>query len=617
VPTRPSRFRLLPGGSLVALTENDKCTWRLYDWRKRQTVRRFAGHTGAINCFAFSPDGRFAATGGADKAVWVWGLQTGEGTALRGHQVRPVRVCISADGKRALSSDGRFQTLLWDVEKQSCPYTFVRSAGGPACAVSPDSQMFAVPMRGGATDLRGGSHEVVNIALANFGVPTNAFHWKVPPEEVSALVFAPRGRRVVAASGNGVVRLWDHETVREVWATADPGTVTTGLDFAPDGSRILADAGAEACVLDAADGRVVRRIRGTLDGPWTCGFGSTGGDVVALTWRDGRAEPLDVPAEDAASAAQPAASLPPVLPFCRVLGVSCELVAVGTKQARTSYHLYRYEDRGGGLSAIYENKYQQQAPITAFGAAVDGNFLITAGDDGKASVWNGATVPPVLHPVAVLPQDGRPLTAVAVTGDGKRAATARGRFVDLWYVPLQIRLGGFTSPDPVTALAFCHGGHFLALGTSAQPGSEQKAIIEVHDATSFQALKQVPAPGLGTVTALAFSRDPNFLVAGGTGPMVYCINRTQGQAYAASLLVSGPVQHVEFRALNGDVLFTGRRGAVVRSRSLERLLLHFQLPADARMIGCAFDQRGLVVMGPEEGLAVRRQVLEIRGGGAP
>src|SRR5262249_48083991 len=75
------------------------------------------GHAGAVYTVAFSPDGRRLVSAGADHAVKVWDLATGqEILALTGHTAQFTVAAFSPDGKRVASASGKgCAVLLWDL----------------------------------------------------------------------------------------------------------------------------------------------------------------------------------------------------------------------------------------------------------------------------------------------------------------------------------------------------------------------------------------------------------------------------------------------------------------------------------------------------------------------
>ncbi len=74
------------------------------------------GHEGGANCVAFSPDGKFIASGGEDNLVKIWNLETGENTlSLTGHFKPVMAVVYSNQGDRLFSAGDR-SIRIWSKE---------------------------------------------------------------------------------------------------------------------------------------------------------------------------------------------------------------------------------------------------------------------------------------------------------------------------------------------------------------------------------------------------------------------------------------------------------------------------------------------------------------------
>jgi WD40 repeat protein len=68
---------------------------------------------------ALSPDGRRALSGGFDRTMRLWDVETGKQLGLfRGHTDLVYDVAFSPDGQKALSSSFDMSLRLWRLPKQ-------------------------------------------------------------------------------------------------------------------------------------------------------------------------------------------------------------------------------------------------------------------------------------------------------------------------------------------------------------------------------------------------------------------------------------------------------------------------------------------------------------------
>ena len=163
--------------------------------------RVLRGHTNGIEAVSMTPDGQMAVSGSWDFAVRVWNLKTGESTLLQGHEGRLTSVNVTPDGRRAVSGSKDKTVRVWNVETGESTVLQGHKNGVDAVSMTPDGRSAVSGSWAGDATLR--VWELIT------GESTLR---EEHTEAVRSVSVTPDGRRAVSGSLDKTLRVWNLET---------------------------------------------------------------------------------------------------------------------------------------------------------------------------------------------------------------------------------------------------------------------------------------------------------------------------------------------------------------------------------------------------------------------
>jgi WD40 repeat protein/beta-lactamase regulating signal transducer with metallopeptidase domain len=512
----PVTLAVSADGKVLAMA--DAKGLRLLDLTTGKELRTLKSPRGGVTSLLFSPDGTTLAVRGAAGGFAV--LQTGDGKEIqqiKAPQQDGVRFlilgqggddspgwAISHDAKALATADSDFDqqngnvsnfVRLWSLETaKEIRKIDLKNDVASAVAYSPNGKMLAYV---------GG--KAIHLLEPDGGKEIRQF--KHNAGSVTSLVFAPDSKSVAARSRNGIVRVWDTDSGKELekLGEAIPRPVAFGnqffigglgsmarrdLAFSPDGKTIAAASGQSVRLWEAATGKEqtastprskVTAVVLTPDGKVLV---SRGADGVIRRW-------------DAVSGKELNQFREPQGTTCGAFTVDGRLVALGAGDGTirvcdttSGKELHKLKGHTGGTGALAFSR--------------DGKMLSSrsAGDDDVR-----------LHDVT----KGSELQHIVL--QKADAADAGGVVVLL--------LNGFGGALANVSLAFSPDGQTVVTNLGANnypammlnPGGDAPAgntRLQMWDVATGKATRQITLPSQAGVASLAYSPDGRILAVENT-----------------------------------------------------------------------------------------------------
>ncbi len=269
---------------------------------------------------------------------------------------------------------------------------------------------------------------------------------------VGSAAFSPDGRRIVTASWDDTIRIWDAVTGQQLLQLGAGGVEAASACFSPDGKRIVAalwDSTAHAW--DATTGQQLMQFDGHTEGLNDIAFSSDGTRVVTSA-SDNTARIWN------AATGQELMQLSGHTDNVRTAAFSPDGARIVTASNDKTARIW---GAGTGRQLVLLSGHTDQVNSAAF--SPDGQHVLTTSDDGTARIWDAATG----RQLMTLNAHTKQVTSAAFSPDGLRIATASwDKFIRIWDSStgqLLNVLGGHTGP--VKSVAFSPDGKQIVTGS--------------------------------------------------------------------------------------------------------------------------------------------------------
>ena len=224
-----------PDGRYVA-SGGDTGDIRLWEASTGRLLFVIKSLRGDVRGIAFSPDGKRLAACAVTRSIEIWNVDEllkqmpppADDVGIREHSSYVSSVVVTPDGKTAASGSDDESVCLWDIATAKVTAVLRGHVDAVTCvACSPDSRMLASGSRDG------------EIMLWELATKKERATLDGHDSGVNALAFSPDGKNLASGSLDGQLKIWDAVTRREKRCITGKLGPVNSIAFSPDGKVLV------------------------------------------------------------------------------------------------------------------------------------------------------------------------------------------------------------------------------------------------------------------------------------------------------------------------------------------------------------------------------------------
>lgn len=560
--------------------------------RLRREMTTLLGHRDSVRCLAFSPKGQWLASGGADRMVLLWDLNSGKSRLLKGPPSPVNSLAFDPNGSRLLAVVGD-EVRLWNVpdgQEIALPGPMGRAAaaafspdGGKILAVGPDRTLRAWDIAGGEQVIeRGLSGDVSRLCVSMRG---NRFALA----NSSSLMDSGGDdlRQILGKVSQPSLKIWEWTGTAGAPRAAEAVPGIQSLAFDPEGKWLLATTPTAGPVLfDVATGKRGPTLEGTTAGTAGAAW-SPDGKWIALAGHDGRVQLCDAAShrrECAFHGYESAAN-------CVAFGPDSHHLAAGGNDGTVRIWAYP-----APANIVPWPSHKGKVNVVAI--CPRGKNVASGGDDGTLCVRNLEDGKPVFPPLKA--HTPLRVTGLAYSPDGGTlVSVGLDNSIVLWDAKTGAKRGVYSfHQQGVAAVAFHPQGKFFATASGTD------GTIALWTTTSDKALATLKHSG--PVSHVGFTEDRLLAVDASGAVVAWDLGPDPAKKPPEKVdwPAVEPVAAVSAVAIHSDWVARAAGKAVVVWRSKGKL--HRKWSTSEAVVGMAFSRNGnrLITLGENKDLIV-------------